>query len=514
MASHLKTVYTYTQPIAEFVSNWFSLLQEALTSKKKPVETELSAVIYTDGGCRPGGRGIGGWGIHGYIYHDDEPKQGHGCKDLTTSKGYLEKTAHGAKKITVVKYIDGCGSIIPESTNNEAELEALYRALLTAVRCQIKRLHLILDSEYALKGATDRLDTWVSNGWLRADGTPVANVARWTKIYEALKELRAANVEITWQWIKGHSDALGNVLADSNATRGVVAGRKGMSLSDMRLSDTEKYWKPEVDRHVFISEPRWYFKTNVGQSFMSPTGQWTYHLGKHDDDEQFGKKAADSNYAVIQLSKPCDTLEMIRSFQESIEPSLFNTVVVARLDNLFNPRVYADIRNNETTYLQRIGPKVDVFSHEEMPLTTELRPARLAFNALEELAFLERILNSVRTNHLNGYCLSNINDYLYESVESKKKTTRKLKLEQDAAALTVDVDYDVGQGTQKCPVTLTLGIDIPKRNTLSALAETDAEVFVITWKESEVAFRYATIIKMGDDLGIWAGVYSNLRVIP
>ena len=514
IANHIKLVTQAADlpQIDSFIDGWVSSLVEAKLKYKLPEDTPVGAVIYTDGGCRPS-RGIGGWGIHGYLYAAGEPKQGHGCKEAVTDVGYLNKQDPSAIKVSVLRYVDGSGSLIPESTNNEAELEALYQALCVADRCNVTKLHLILDSEYVLKGATERLDGWILSNWVRGDGQPVANVGHWSKIHGKLTALKDKNTHLTWEWVKGHGDSTGNILADSNATRGIIAGRKGFHIVDLRLSDTKLYWKPEVDKHPFISEPRWYFRTNVGTSYMTDSGHWTYHLGKAVEIEHVGKKIADTNYAVVQLSRPVDVLERVRDFQHAIEPSLFNGVVEARLDNLFNPRVFCDIHENETTYLQRIGPKVDIFTHEETPLTNELRPPRLAFKAIDEFVALENLLNDIRLDKQNGYQLSEITDLLYESVAVKKKTERKLKLELDATDITVDVNYDVGGGVKTAPVTLTLGIDIPRRNTLSAIADTDARVFVVTWKESNIAFRYATIIRMGDDLGIWAGVYANIRLL-
>ena len=63
-------------------------------------------------------------------------------------------------------------------------------------------------------------------------------------------------------------------------------------------------------------------------------------------------------------------------------------------------------------------------------------------------------------------------------------------------------------------VTLTIGIDLPKRNALSALADKKPRVSLITWRESSFGFRVATIVETDDDIGIYAPSVSNLRMIP
>ncbi len=60
---------------------------------------------------------------------------------------------------------------------------------------------------------------------------------------------------------------------------------------------------------------------------------------------------------------------------------------------------------------------------------------------------------------------------------------------------------------------MVLGIDLPTRNALNRLATVDTKVKVITWPESRNGFRYATVIETADDVSIWVGSYSNLRVM-
>lgn len=475
-----------------------------------PFIESLGAVIYTDGGCRPTSRGIGGWGIHGYIYLNEEPKQGHGCRDKNTAMGYA---ASGCKPVTVVKYIDGCGSLVPESTNNEAEIVALLQALKIATRTGVRNLHLILDSKYALQGATEWLTKWKNNNWYRSDGNEVTNVSVWKEIDQYLQGLASLETTITWQWVKGHSDSLGNTVADGNASRGVIAGLKGKKLSDLRLSEPKTYWKADPDRHAFISEPHWFFFTKSKAIQNLDDGYFAYYHGKYEDIDQVGKRISDRCYSVAHLQKPCNALEMIRDYQNFICHSHYDIPVVAAIQNVFNPRVYNDLNESDNMYIRADGPKDELFAYDNTPLTEVLKPANQAFNAFLEMDLLHDMLGRYRRGDLTGYTLTDITDIIYEAVESKNKTTRKFKLENDATSLKVDVNYDVGNGIKQSRLALTLGIDLPRRNTLSALADSDAKIHVITWKESNIAFRYAIIIQAGNDFGIWAGVYSNIKLL-
>jgi hypothetical protein len=58
-----------------------------------------------------------------------------------------------------------------------------------------------------------------------------------------------------------------------------------------------------------------------------------------------------------------------------------------------------------------------------------------------------------------------------------------------------------------------MGIDLLDRNSLRKLEELNPKVTVVTWKTGDNVFQYATVIEAGDDIGIWASVNSNIRVV-
>jgi hypothetical protein len=81
------------------------------------------------------------------------------------------------------------------------------------------------------------------------------------------------------------------------------------------------------------------------------------------------------------------------------------------------------------------------------------------------------------------------------------------------AALELDVNYKSDDGILAAPVILTLGIDLLDRNALKKLEIYNPKVTIISWLEAPGVFRYATVIEANEDVGIWAGCYSNLRIV-
>lgn len=143
------------------------------------VNEEQPLNIYTDGACK-GNPGIGGWGV-------------------LMQFGKHEKTLCGAEAHT---------------TNNRMELQAAIEALKAIKRpCKII---LTTDSVYVKNGITQWLHSWKKNGWKTAQKKPVQNVELWQEL-----DSLAAQYDIDWQWVKGHSGHPGNEVADQLANQAI-----------------------------------------------------------------------------------------------------------------------------------------------------------------------------------------------------------------------------------------------------------------------------------------------------
>jgi len=139
----------------------------------------MSVTMYTDGACR-GNPGPGGWGV-------------------VLVAGENEREIYGG---------------VTDTTNNRMELVAAIRGLAALKRrC---RVIVYTDSEYLRKGITEWLAQWQARGWRTAARKAVKNEDLWRELAEL-----AANHEIEWHWVKGHSGHPGNDRADMLANRGI-----------------------------------------------------------------------------------------------------------------------------------------------------------------------------------------------------------------------------------------------------------------------------------------------------
>ena len=132
--------------------------------------------IYTDGACS-GNPGPGGWGA------------------ILEWNG-VEKELSGGENPT---------------TNNRMELLAVISALEKLNQSCIVELY--SDSKYVIDALTKGwLDSWIKNGWRKADKKAVLNVDLWQRLLPLLKKH-----EMHYHWVKGHAENEKNNRCDQMA---------------------------------------------------------------------------------------------------------------------------------------------------------------------------------------------------------------------------------------------------------------------------------------------------------
>ena len=135
--------------------------------------------IWTDGACS-GNPGPGGWGA-------------------------LIKYPNLTKKIS--------GSVA-HTTNNRMEMLAVIKSL-QCINSNFK-ITIYTDSTYVKDGITSWIHNWKANNWKNSQKKDVKNKDLWQDL-DAISE----NLDINWQWVKGHSGNIENTIADELATSAI-----------------------------------------------------------------------------------------------------------------------------------------------------------------------------------------------------------------------------------------------------------------------------------------------------
>jgi ribonuclease HI len=87
----------------------------------------------------------------------------------------------------------------PHTTNNRMELKAVIEGL--AALDETCEVEVVTDSEYLLRGVTERLVRCKSNGWKTAVGKVVFNQDLWRQL-----DAQVARHKVSWTWVRGHGD--------------------------------------------------------------------------------------------------------------------------------------------------------------------------------------------------------------------------------------------------------------------------------------------------------------------
>ncbi|MGN1163954.1 MAG: ribonuclease HI [Candidatus Ornithospirochaeta sp.] len=132
--------------------------------------------IYTDGGCS-GNPGPGGWAF------------------AVSENGETKDYRSGGEK---------------ETTNNKMELTAVIKALEYAKENGESDVIILTDSQYVKNGITQWIHSWKRNGWRTSGKSPVKNMEYWVVLDKLNGEMN-----VDWQWVKGHAGIDGNEKCDS-----------------------------------------------------------------------------------------------------------------------------------------------------------------------------------------------------------------------------------------------------------------------------------------------------------
>jgi len=493
-------------------------------------EQDFGLVLYFDGGSHTP-KGLASWGVHGYKYTNEVPKQGSGCpKAIPTKNGYQAK-AEGEiddsedrlayPPVSLVEYYDAFGNVLQDGTNNVGELMGLVTAFQLALKLKPKELTLFGDSRYVIDGLTKWSINWVKNNWIKSDGAVVENKSIWVTVLDLKQQIDAAGIKWNIQWVKGHSGDTGNDKADELATIGLIFTLKGMCKSEEEITPAKGYWNKSFSYNRMIEKTSWCFNSNhpnavVDQHQMKPSGHYVYHLSDHGpDDSDLAKPIADSSMSVLYLKEPVKELTLVKEFQNTLNTDNYQTLVVAKISKILTAKVANVLEKYKSDILLKHERVRNVLLMKSL-LTEERNPAQLAFRAVERFNHLEQILDNYLEDPAK-YKLS-VTDltHLFYSVDiSGKKEVNKLVsgITTSTKKVNVKAKYDTLADSGEIDVPLLVGIDTPSRNAMAALAENNPTFHLVTWRDSDKSFRYATVLRSGDDIGIWAGVYANLRLL-
>lgn len=478
------------------------------------------AIIYVDAGFDLEPEKVSGMGVHGYTYLNELPKKGTGNpKALPSDNGYLFEGIVG-NRVTPVHYIDLISGTRDCGTNNEAELLAFLHGLKwLEENPQIKHCKMFSDSKMVTVGTTNHLAGWPEKNWLGRTGKPVPYRALWERVKPVWDALKERMELLTIEWIQSHSGFLGNETADQLATRGKVLGHRRDHEAVYHMKEAQGYWGSKNNAPRILQAPRWYFST-TDLEYNREDGSTLYYVGCHGtkdkEDDLPGKKYADNFFGVIRKKEADPVLEALREAAIKKDPKRDGAILIGHLDTIFSPKSYKEFETFKTKFLYDKKARIDFLDAKKTSILVQLKPVGLGFRMISTLESLTRALDKVVAGD-PYYRITDITDLLYEG-QGDKKPTRKLKasLTQIVKYLDINAEFNLEKASNEPKpfndkIRLILGNDILSRNQLAAIAEEIVSIKVVTWRESDLVGRYATLVELTTgDIGLWARTEANI----
>lgn len=509
-------------------------LNQAVEELKKliPETGDWGVVLYTDGGYREK-TNVSSWGLHGYFYDYVERKGGYGLKKATpTNAGYagpgirvvdetgkvLRRSVKNhleAKPVRIAAYIDGHEPCIG-GTNNHAEVRGLLNALKLIEALSPPQTQLVLDSEYALKGALLWNSKWKEKNYIKPDGTLRDNKELWLEIDEIMQRLEKAKTRISWDWVKGHMDDIGNNAADLWSNQAMNAAINGYSEIEFKVLPIAKYWSPTVEVHPLLREPRMYLPLNT-RTKISASGK-TYYFGNVGPNEGIeGQPSADQGYSVVNIPQPCPVLEEVeRYFLENCLRNKDLYIVRLRNDMITKAKVYKEILDYGSKFFE---PRPDLQVVKNVHTRNSIKgfgeaidPVEISFKLADNLLGLEALLQTFMGGTDKKLISHDITEMFYIKEMKKNKEVDKY-VASNRSAVKGDITFEHDGGIKTRAVSLTYGIDLPSQTTLRSVVNFNPKVFVIHWPENDIQRRYATVLQTDIGIGLWCGIYSNIAFL-
>ena len=503
-------------------------------------------VLYSDGGVKPN-PGMAGYGVHGYIFETTTPTKGVGLGSIVPCTiGYTEKDKLTDIKpedalisksivdelynfqVTPIKYIDAFGTVdtlidgqylVAPTSNNHAEIRAVIRALEIIAEHKPDFAFINSDSELVVRGTNEWLKLWNDQKWVKRDGSPVANTAAWQTLYEAKKVVDDLGIPFRLKWIRGHDGDTGNERADKLATIGRFSALRGVTYHECVLKETEGYWKQKLEKNPLLLNRYCYFNTN--KETMIPG---VYYLGNHGKNHSHnGNRISDRSGCVVKIKTPDPVIEMIREYQSKTIYGL-DMLYVINLDKVFNSNTYDELNTyGELLIEPPMNFRKDLKTLGDVTITEEQNPAKLSQRTLSSLEELQQVLDSF-LNKKEDVIVTDITDIFYEksiktknkkNVEESVQTETKLHSSVGVGCPSIKINgrFNKDGNDTILSVTLNIGIDTLERNSLKKIETCDPKIYFVSWSDGGSLFRYATVIQTKDDVGIWAGIDSNTRII-
>jgi len=476
-----------------------------MSDQVEELPIEHTAICYTDGSALNNSRDKPyGAGSHGYIFSNQPPAKRHTDQpngNTITNIGYLEKEQLPKIEhvlVAPIVYINAVYSYIPPGTNNIGELLGVAETLNQLLKLEDYNLTKVIfktDSTYVL-GVVHTIMTDNNKEWKLDTTKP--NYNYWLLLEGLLAEAQEANLEVTAIKVKAHGTDLGNNLADRLAFLGRDKSCHHKPELLFTLTDSKKYWKPNLVRHPLLKVKQLFF---TGEHRAINREHTMYSIINYSAVDEVGKKSNTAGFGLV-IFKDQPPVE-IETYIDNYTSKLHNMSVISTiiLDQLYSQPTMLNttLFGNDVITFNYKTKQLSVLEGE--PVVMAIRPPGLANAAIKKTYVLYNLVKDYLINKKDtiSRTYTDITNLVYE-VNDKGKNL--CILPASAKLLTTKIP--------EATITLELGLDIINRNSLKSIEKLEPKLTLVVNKISDKFLEYYTIVELNTgDIGVYCNMYTN-----
>jgi len=462
-------------------------------------------------------------GGHGYTYDLTQEGKKKLAKDVATSNGYYTSNLQKANTVVVVE--DILSLIV---SNSHSQLEAILRGFERVLRefvvhgSPYKNLCVIApyrELEMVLKLKRSQLE--------KDDfkfGTHIPSLVERELLEECLRHLEDMardDKKIIIDLPGAAEGGAGNRDAQRQADLGEAATMFGNSvMADLAVIPRKVYENPESDFNKIVEGSRWFSETKETETFFKLNeGYRVYSFGKVEPDKNYyGKVTPDVTYSKLFTKRPITLLDKLYS------------LTAKKINNPSGYLSAGDLNNivrKDTARLIDTFPAVPSKNDMVSPITKQngravlielISPVLMSYRVREFLVGIDVIFNAFMKRDADnkfGYTtFYDITDQVYLKEVNGKGVT-KLKLQPDFTQLKqiFKVKVEHPKAVQPVEITLSVGLDIPSRNSFNSVEDPNVKVWVMTDTRNDTGIRYATVVETEEFIYILTSAAAGLKVL-
>lgn len=526
----------------------------AKAGKAKPVaEVEVPvnefAAFYIAESVMPD-RGYFGVGVHGYVTTQVKAKRGYGLKKVVpTPKGYKDD---GKMELQVIREVIDIRAPLSKPEHTAAVANCILQGCVLALEyvAQLdetpKTVCLLVPRKNLALFMTKGYPKAIADGYVDGKGNPLTFKEVLDAFVRVSEILTSKGCKVSVEYVS-LEQTRGLPVAKANANDAVLSSQKSKGAeceANCIVSPPEGYWNHEHGRHPLLGKSRLVFKMS-GKEVVKQDHVYLMDFEKsskkkehlHKLEIEVGQLLPSASYCVARINTLDPILQRIQEQHTNYLDTKVERMAVLFLDAVFKPGAHSVMEKVGADYLHSTTFVTDLTDSYGAMYTHELNPARQAHRAwnvyldmeslvLNFLAHRDKLLADEKTAcHVKSGCTefhatpgifmaTNVTQHFITVTEDKKgKPVFKAskQVETPNTSLLVPAAYwdDTDEQVKEAKINLSIGIDMPKRNAIAAMASEQFEAYILTHQDTAFTVRHFVVVTNGDEYGIWAAPFAN-----